>query len=103
MEETPMIDQITKLSVTRMFRAAIIYAVTYQSNCPATMSAVDCLADQYISLEHMLDLLWSDPRAMEFGCMYALGIEYDPMKQSAVQLLTGRSWPDWMKMLEVAA
>jgi hypothetical protein len=94
--------QLSKLGVSRMFRAAIIHAVDYYANDPATMAAVDCLAESYISLDHLLDQLWRDPQALEFGRMGGLGIEYSPMKQSAVLLLTGRSWPDWIKFLEIA-
>jgi hypothetical protein len=90
------VAQISKLGVTRSFRSAVVHAIDYRANCPATMAAVDCLTEKYISPNHMLDLLWNDPRALEFGCMYALGIEYSPAKQSAVFVLTGRTWADWL-------
>jgi len=79
-----------------MFRAAVISAIDRMSKDPATMAAIDELAEPFAhGVEGMLEYMWKYPEASNWGSL--LGIEYSRRKQAAVAIVTGRQWEEWLQ------
>ncbi len=86
----------------RMLRSAILSATRTMFADPATMNAVEILADGDIN--RLVDKLWRSPESLEFGHVCSLGIEYSPRKQAALLLVTGRDMAYWFGLpVECAA
>lgn len=89
---------MNKHAARRMFRAAIVSALETMDKDPATMAAIDLLAEPFQhGIDGMLRYLWlfSDDALQPGGL---LGLEYSRKRQDAVLLITAKSYQDWIAL-----
>ena len=93
---------MTPQKVCRIIRAQILQAISNRFDDPESMKAVDELASGWSSLDYMLEYLWKgDPEALTVNSL--TGIQYSHKKQTALKVITGKEWREWIAMTDQEA
>jgi hypothetical protein len=74
----------------KSFRNAILQAIENNPYDPSIMHAVKVVAEGFKNVDGLLEYLWKYPDA--FGWGTRMGLDHSSRKQSAVKVLTGKSW-----------